>query len=152
MTGSLSQEDLSLVHEGQEAQITNGNSSAIGHVWLVSPTVDSQSRLGKVHIKIPPGRGFLQGMFVSANMQSDVKRTITVPESAIQSDSDHLFTYRVVDGVCHKTWIKTGDRSNGMLEIISGLKAGDQVVTDGVSLVNDNDKVRITAGLEEVLK
>lgn len=152
VTGNLSQEDLSLVHVGQQAQITNGNNCVIGYVWLVSPTVDSQSRQGKVHIKIPPGKGFLQGMFVSASMQGDLKRALTIPENAIQSDSDQLFIYRVVDGVCHKTWIKAGDHSNGMVEIVSGLKAGDQVVTDGVSLVNDNDKVRITEALEEVLK
>ncbi|HEY9682802.1 MAG TPA: efflux RND transporter periplasmic adaptor subunit [Oculatellaceae cyanobacterium] len=152
MAANLSQNELSLVHEGQEANITDGSKSVVGHVWLISPTVDSNSRLGKVRIKIPSGKGFLQGMFVTASIESDTKQALAIPESAVQSDSDHLFTYVVRDGVCHKTWIKTGDQSDGLVEVIAGLKKGDQVITDGVSLVNDNDRVSVAQGLDEVVK
>lgn len=76
-----------------------------------------------------------------ANYEND--NAIIVPVSVIQKTSkgDMLF---VADGNKAKSVIvQTGYNSNGQVEILSGLSAGDKVITAGFEDLNDGDKIAI---------
>jgi HlyD family secretion protein len=48
---------------------------------------------------------------------------------------------KVVDGNVSRAVVKTGIRDGGWVEILSGLSAGDQVVTKAGAFVRDGDRI-----------
>jgi len=50
----------------------------------------------------------------------------------------------VADGKARRKTVAFGIRGGGMVEVISGLTAGEKVVVDGQAALNDNDQVTVT--------
>jgi membrane fusion protein (multidrug efflux system) len=68
---------------------------------------------------------------------------ILVPEEAVIPKGARRYVYRVIDGEARMTEITLGLRQTGAVEIISGLEAGDVVITAGQAKVRDGTKVEV---------
>ena len=68
---------------------------------------------------------------------------LLVPEQAIFAQQGRPYVYKVVDGVARLTEVALGGRRVGQAEIVSGLAAGDVVVTAGHIKLHDGAEVRI---------
>ncbi len=82
-------------------------------------------------------------MFTSVDIvvqQSD--SAIGIPMETVIREGEKSFVFRVVDGRAVKTPITLGMRCGECFEVVSGLDAGDAVVTRGASLLEDGAKVR----------
>ena len=91
----------------------------------------------KVGITNPQGR-LLPGMVCNAQVQGSAATPfhITVPSQSIELDVDNSrFVWTVVNGKAHQQPVTTGDFEGDGIVILSGLKAGDQVI------INDQQKV-----------
>ncbi len=76
----------------------------------------------------------LPGMFVTARISSSSDtQAFLVPEGVISTDQDRKFVYVVGEGnkVTYRE-VTLGDSVNGERIVLTGLKAGDQVITDGI--------------------
>lgn len=91
---------------------------------------------------------------VGAGQKADVsftvvkaKNVITVPASAIVSSGDESIIYKITNGRARQAVVIPGRRESGRVEIVSGIEAGDIIVTDPY---NDNitEGKRITAVLQ----
>ena len=80
-------------------------------------------------------------------MQMQDRNVLLVPENSISNVGEKRFVF---DGnrVKQKE-VEIGQRLSGFVEIISGLKAGDSVVTDGVVKISDGDIVEISSKFEK---
>lgn len=80
-------------------------------------------------------------------MQMQDRNVLLVPENSISNVGEKRFVF---DGnrVKQKE-VEIGQRLSGFVEIISGLKAGDSVVTDGVVKISDGDIVEISSKSEK---
>lgn len=106
------------------------------------------ARIGKHNI--------LPGMSVTVRGQSNIKDTITdqhiiVPAHAVLEDRQGRYVYiAVVDkeaiAVVQRKDVTTGQLSSSGLQIISGLKQGDNVITAGMSKMRAGIKVRLMTG------
>jgi membrane fusion protein, multidrug efflux system len=67
-----------------------------------------------------------------------------MPEQALLPQGDERFVYRVVDGRALFTRVEIGLRRPGEVEIRTGLKAGDTVITDGQMKIQEGMAVRIS--------
>ena len=76
------------------------------------------------------------------------KDAITVPVKAVQQSESGDYVYVNVNGIAKRAPIKEGAISGGLVEVVSGLKAGDQVIVDGVADVDEGDKVRVLQGIK----
>ncbi len=76
----------------------------------------------------------LPGMFVSVRLGSPENKTaLLVPERAVGTDQDRKFVYVVgPDNTVAYREVSLGESIDGSRVVISGLKAGDQVITDGI--------------------
>lgn len=70
---------------------------------------------------------------------------LLIPEEAIVADAKAPFVFRVVDGRALRTPVATGLRRDAQVEIVSGLAAGDVVVTAGQQKLRDGAAVRAPA-------
>jgi len=85
------------------------------------------------------------GMFARARLVlRENPDALVIPEEALIPQGAEVFVYRVDAGKAVRTTVKPGSRTDGKVEILSGLAEGDQVVTAGqLRLQRDGQDVRV---------
>jgi membrane fusion protein (multidrug efflux system) len=116
-----------------------------GRIANINPVIDTNSRAVTVRARLPnPDRKLKLGMLLSVGIETAPRRSLSVPELSVVGEGDDRFVYIVgKDGVAKRTQVRTGLRQNGRIEILEGLSAGQQVVTEGVVKLSDGMKVRL---------
>jgi multidrug efflux pump subunit AcrA (membrane-fusion protein) len=121
-----------------------------GKVTIVSPAVDPNSTTVQVWVETAnPGERLKPGVSVHVTIVADtVKNALVVPAAALLPAEEGGTQAIVVDAgaVAHIRKIQTGIRDADRVQILSGLKPGDQVVTVGGLGLEDGAKVRVEKG------
>ncbi len=112
-----------------------------GTVRLVRPTIDLVSRLGQARISIEDTAAVRSGMFLEAEILVAERDAIAVPVTAIGASNAGSTVMKVVDGTVSRVAVDLGIRDGGFVEVLSGLEAGDLVVTKAAAFVRDGDKI-----------
>jgi membrane fusion protein, heavy metal efflux system len=135
--------DLPNVHVGETADIRlNAYPGKVltGRISNVSPVLDPTIRTSKVRIEVANPGGLLRvGMFVSATFHGQKKETrAAVPASAVLHLHDRDWIYVPAgDKKFRRMEVTAGQQLPGNLqEIVSGVKAGQQVVSNALVLQN----------------
>lgn len=100
----------------------------------VAPSIDPNTHRLPVRAEIENRDGVLKPeMFASFSIGTGGESTaVAVPEAAIVYEGDTARVWGVLDGgTLVSRPIVTGRRSNGMVEIVSGLASGEKIVTSG---------------------
>jgi membrane fusion protein (multidrug efflux system) len=123
-----------------------------GVIANVDSRIDPATRTVRVRAILPNSDATLRpGMLMTVNVRSNPRQALAIPEIAILDQIDGAYVYRVVarDGAqaVELVRIRTGQRSGGMAEVLEGLNAGDQVITEGVQSVRPGQPVQIGAPL-----
>lgn len=127
----------------QKATVTlaGGAAKLTGTIRLVEPTLDPQSRLGRVYIRFDePGKA-RAGMFASAEIVVEERQGIALPLSAITTADGKTVARKVENGIVKLVPVETGIQDGQVIEIVSGLAAGDEVVAKAGAYVRDGDRV-----------
>jgi RND family efflux transporter MFP subunit len=121
-----------------------------GTVAHINPVVDETTRTIKVIAEVSNEDGVLRGgLFVRGRIEVAERRgVLQVPRAALFSwdvagGRGELFA--VEDGIAHRREVRTGATAGGMVEIASGLREGDRVVTRGGFNVRDGDRVTVVS-------
>jgi multidrug efflux pump subunit AcrA (membrane-fusion protein) len=64
-----------------------------------------------------------------------------VPVKYIQKGAEESFVMVAENGTAVKKTVQIGREYSGVAEILSGLKEGDMLITEGYDLVNDGTKI-----------
>jgi membrane fusion protein (multidrug efflux system) len=120
-----------------------------GEVYFVAPSLDPQSRRLLLKAWVPnPSLRLRPGMF--ANVQAELARrenVLSVPESALVQAMDGTFVWRLqTDGTAARVPVEVGLRQSGRIEIVSGLAAGDRVVSAGTHKVAPGVPLEVVQG------
>ncbi len=122
-----------------------------GSVTRINPAINPSSRTFEVEVKINnPNEKLKPGMFVRAKINTGITDGIIVQRSAAlkQLGSAAYYGFIVKDNVAKRVDLTLGQEFNDKVEIISGLSAGDYLVTRGQGLLKDGNKVEIKAKAE----
>ncbi len=144
---SVASSDLPSISEGQSVKISaRGLSDTTnGKIVFVSPLVDKDTRTARVVAEIPnPDRTWRPGSFVTAAIAlSERTASVVAPASAIQKSEGRTIVFvRNKDGF-EKRDVVLGQREDQMLEIVSGLAAGETIAaTNTFSLKAELSKPR----------
>ncbi len=110
---------------------------------FASKTIDASSRSFGVEVKLPTNKTYRQNMVaVLKIVDYENKNAITVPVNAIQKSERGDYVYISVQNKAKRTLVKPGKTSGGKTEILSGLKAGDKLITTGLAELNDGVLVK----------
>jgi membrane fusion protein (multidrug efflux system) len=107
-----------------------------GQVVAIDPVVDAQSRSAHLRARIDNHDGRLRpGQFAQLRLDTGTgdATALLVPEQALLQQGDERYVFTVVDGKAKRTVVTTGQRVPGMIQVLTGLKAGDTVITAGQS-------------------
>jgi membrane fusion protein (multidrug efflux system) len=103
-------------------------------VEFIDPVVQTARRTILVKARAPnPDRALKAGMFIEARLATATRlNAIVVSEDAIQPLRTANVVWAVVNGKASRRVVQLGARAQGVVEIMSGVQAGEQVVVGGV--------------------
>jgi len=120
-----------------------------GKVSVVSPALDPNSTTVEVWVDARnPHQELKPGTSVSLSMLAQtIPDALTVPAAAVLTEPDGTTSVMVIgdDSRAHQRDVKTGVRQENQIQIVSGLKAGERVVTAGAYGLPDNTRVQLQA-------
>ena len=142
--------DIARIRPGLRAEISSDAlpGTLRGTVSFIEPRSDPESRTTPVRIEVNnPGMRLRPGMFVNARFNIPLgSNVLTVPRTAvIDTGTEKLVYVALPDGVFQQRVIQTGTPAANDYPVVSGLAAGDEVVTHGVFLIDS--QTRLTGGM-----
>jgi HlyD family secretion protein len=144
LEAQVAEGDIAGIHIGDAVQVTLPDAQVVqGSVRLIEPSVDPQTKLGKVHIMLPVRADLRPGGFGRADFTGTTRTVLTAPETAIRYDADGV-SVMVVDADDHvrEAPVKTGAHQGGYVEIVQGPPAGSRVLLGASAFVLPGDLVR----------
>jgi len=114
-----------------------------GRVTRVSPAVDMTSRTVQVEAEVPNPEGLLKpGLFARAALVLREDADVAfVPESAVSYFAGITRVFVVADGKASERTVTLGARKDGLVEVVKGVQAGEQVATSGLGQLQDGAPV-----------
>lgn len=145
---SVPEAEISHLHVGDKVRLTVAAlGGAVFYGTISEKGIDanpiSHTYDVKVGIANPRGR-LLPGMVCNASVESGQASPthIIVPPQSVELDVDNSrFVWTVVNGKAHRQPVTTGDFEGDGVIVLSGLKAGDQVVVNGQQKVSEGMEV-----------
>jgi membrane fusion protein (multidrug efflux system) len=116
-----------------------------GEVASVDTRVDPVSRTVTARALVPNPEGRLRpGMFLTVTLLREDVQALVVPEQAIVPEQSRQFVL-VVDesGRVEKREVRTGRRRPSLVEILSGLEAGEFVIAEGTQRARPGSTVEV---------
>jgi membrane fusion protein (multidrug efflux system) len=138
---------LAMLSEGLEVDATSAAYSGQvfkGRVVSVGTRVDPVSRSVTVRAQVANREGKLKpGMFMTVRLVRSDNKALVIPEQALVPERDKQFVFAIRDAKAVKTEIVVGRRRPGEIEVLSGLRAGDVIVSEGSQKIRDGSPIRV---------
>jgi membrane fusion protein (multidrug efflux system) len=117
-----------------------------GTVRTVGSRVDPVTRAITVRAHVEnKDRALRPGMLLTVEVVTAEHQALVVPEGSVFQVQNRAYVY-VVDGdVAHQREIEVGSRRFGVVEVLSGLEEGQQIVVEGLVKLRDGARVRYDA-------
>jgi cobalt-zinc-cadmium efflux system membrane fusion protein len=132
---SVYQKDMALIRKGMEVIISGGKNipEFKGEISYVRSLVGDETRTTLARVVIPNPKGTLRpGIFVNGKVVAEkIKVPLAVPKSALQTIDNQTIVFVKTDEGLFPQPVKTGKTSETHTEIISGMKSGQQYVSEG---------------------
>jgi membrane fusion protein (multidrug efflux system) len=118
----------------------------VGQLSFIDPAVSTDSRSVLLRALVPNKQGMLRpGLFVHVRLDLDAHdHALVVPVSAVLLELSGSYVFVVDDkNIAKRLLVQTGLSDDRMIEVVSGLKQGEKVVTVGQFRLSDGDAVKI---------
>ncbi|RJF88363.1 efflux RND transporter periplasmic adaptor subunit [Oleomonas cavernae] len=142
------EQDISVLREGADATIAvtaYPGEAFKGRVDRIYPALDSETRTVRVRITLDNQQGRLRGgMLATAEITAILGGdAVAVPDSAvIDSGRRKLVFVETGPGSFRPTEIRTGRRSEGYIEVLTGLAGGERVVVGANFLIDAESNIK----------
>ncbi len=149
---SVPERDLSEVRKGLKAKVevaTYPDRVFEGIVTLVEPVVSSMTRTSKAEITIPNSGELLRpGMFAHLTLELAPRDVLLVTHDGVlqQEGTGRYFSMLYEDGHARRVDVVLGHAIGEYHEVLSGLEAGQTVITTGRYRLADGAKVAVPQG------
>lgn len=134
LVGNVFDADISKIKIGEQifAEI-EGIKKISGTIVYVAPQVDLKTRALEVRAEIDNPDGIIKpNMFAQMIINTGDFHTLVVPRNAIQKFGDvNLVFVKTKEYTYVEKQVEVGEKTDVGAEILSGIKEGDEVVTDG---------------------
>jgi RND family efflux transporter MFP subunit len=125
----------------------------VGQITAISPQADQKSRTFQVEVTLPNSKGMLKsGMVATLDLGQSKLRTplLVVPLESIVSPADgsKMFSVFIVrregeKDIARRVAVQPGPAYGNLVSVAGQVKVGDRVVSNGATLLNDGQLVRM---------
>ncbi|WP_461065747.1 efflux RND transporter periplasmic adaptor subunit [Spirosoma horti] len=139
------------VHTGSKISfvVDGSNQQSQGIVYAIEPGVDEQTRNLRIRARVnnaTAGNGqplFRPGTFARVTLTIQNEQSLVVPTQAVIPQTRTNQVIVVKNGKAMFKDVKTGLRTAGTIQILSGLQKGDTVATTGLLFLKQDAPVKI---------
>jgi membrane fusion protein (multidrug efflux system) len=119
---------------------------SVGKIDFIDVMVDRATDSVTVRASLPnPRDRLIDGQLVRVLVQGDKPdMKISIPQSALIADQQGIYVFVIADGKAAIRRIQTAGEDGGNTIIEAGLKAGDQVITEGMEGLREGAAVTAT--------
>jgi multidrug efflux pump subunit AcrA (membrane-fusion protein) len=145
----IPQSDAVLLKVGDSAELKmpNVDEPVKGRVTLVSPALDPGSTTIEVWVEArKPNPALKPGMTVSLEMTAKtVKDALAVPTASVFKNADGAYYVLVAggDNKANQKLVQLGVKNAEFTQIVSGINAGDPIITSGGFAIPDGTAIRV---------
>lgn len=147
---NVPEREIGRIRPGQHARVEVDALPAApfaGSVSRVAPEVDANSGTFRVTVSLDNDDGRLKpGMFVRVDVRVDRRENaLLAPLEAVVALRDQSSLFVIEDGVAARREVATGYVSDGNIEIVDGVAAGETIVASGQEGLREGTPVRVVA-------
>ncbi len=139
------EQDMPWIKTGLTVRVTTPSlpgKTYTGKITFIDPNFDEATRSTQVRVDLDNPlvngkRELLHRLYADGLVELEAPSVLTVPRSAvIETGSEAVVYIEQSGGAYEHTVLKTGRRGDALVEVLSGLKEGDKVVTNGNLLID----------------
>ena len=114
-----------------------------GEVDFVSSRINADTRSLLSRIKVEnENLELISGSLLEVSIMFNMRSSLGVPDTSIIMEGEKAFVYKVSpENITNKIEVQIGNRSEGKVEILSGLNEGDIIVAEGLKKVYPRAKI-----------
>lgn len=147
---NLSEKDMATVKTGDlvHVSLTATGQSLQGTVTAISPVMNPDLRAYPVEISLANRDDRLKADMV-VNIQfghQQSAQSLVISRKAVFEENGKQYVYRLDQLTAKKVEVKTGVQTSDAVEILEGVKEGEQIVVRGQTLLKDGATVQIQQG------
>ena len=148
----LFEQDIGLVRLGAKASVTFNaypNRAFDGTITYIYPTLKAETRTVPVRIELANVGGLLKpGMFAQVELQVGNKSAVlTIPDSAVlDTGTRRIVLVQLMEGRFEPREVKLGSRSDSYVEVLAGVREGEQVVVAANFLIDAESNLKAVIG------
>ncbi len=127
-----------------EARVSSfKNKTFNGEIDFISSRINADTRSLLTRIKIDNSDlELISGSLLEVSIFFNMRNSLGVPDTSIIMEGEKTFVYQVSpDNIANKVEVQIGNRSEGKIEILSGLEDGDIIVAEGLKKVFPRSKI-----------
>jgi Cu(I)/Ag(I) efflux system membrane fusion protein len=146
------EQDIASVRTGSKAKVSISaypDRNFDGTITYVYPTLKTETRTIPVRLEISnPGQLLKPGMFAQVELPVGGKaKVLTVPNSAIiDSGTRRIVLVQLAEGRFEPREVKLGSRTDTYVEVMDGVKDGEQVVVAANFLIDAESNLKAVIG------
>ena len=148
----LFEQDIGLVRLGAKASVTFNaypNRAFDGTITYIYPTLKAETRTVPVRIELANVGGLLKpGMFAQVELQvGNRSAVLTIPDSAVlDTGTRRIVLVQLMEGRFEPREVKLGSRSDSYVEVLAGVREGEQVVVAANFLIDAESNLKAVIG------
>jgi membrane fusion protein (multidrug efflux system) len=144
----LPERDVLGLEEGRQVQIRLDAAAEVsfaGRIRQISPVVDTSTGTVKVTVEaIEPPEQVRPGSFVTVNIVRETHAdAVLLPREAVLRELRMAHVFVAENEIAEKRTVTLGFEEGDLIEVISGVEAGDQVIVAGQGGLKDGSVVKI---------
>jgi membrane fusion protein, multidrug efflux system len=128
---------------GAELRVTAGAETSVATISEIAAAADAATRSVAVVLTLPAATPWLPGQFVTLELPDAASPRRFVPATALRSFGQLENVFVVSEGRAQLRLVQSGRAADGLVEILSGLEPGEQVITRPAATLRDGGPVEI---------
>ncbi|MCQ2019190.1 efflux RND transporter periplasmic adaptor subunit [Clostridium butyricum] len=147
-TIQVPQEKINDIKVGKPAEVTLEDNNTVHNGTLDSIDLSGDSTLRVFNCKIKmenSNKELLPGEYAKVNFSNteNNNKVITIPVSSLAGSEGDYYVFINDNGVASKVSVDIGDADENNVEIISGVKEGDEIICTNMSSLKDGCKIDV---------
>ena len=147
-TIQVPQEKINDIKVGKPAEVTLEDNNTVHNGTLDSIDLSGDSTLRVFNCKIKmenSNKELLPGEYAKVNFSNteNNNKVITIPVSSLAGSEGDYYVFINDNGVASKVAVDIGDADENNVEIISGVKEGDEIICTNMSSLKDGCKIDV---------
>src|SRR5262249_54160798 len=139
LVGDVYEKDVAKLSRGKPVTVTlqaYADQQWTGHIDSVSGALDTATRTLKVRVALPnPDQRLKPEMFGTIHVKAGTHQTLVGPAAAVIREGSTTTVFVNNGGKPEQRTVTIGQTVDGKVEVLSGLRGGEEVAAEGAELL-----------------